>query len=231
MRLILLGAPGAGKGTQAQILSKTFAIPKLSTSDILRAEIAKGTEEGRRLKNIMDAGHLVSDELINELVEKRLAENDVKKGFIFDGYPRTIAQAQALDEILSRKNISDIKILNLSVREPELIKRFTGRFTCVTCGTSYHKESKQPLVDGVCDNCGSNDFAVRPDDSEDAVKVRLDIYYNKTAPLIEYYKLDSVNGVFYNISGEQPIDSITNEIMSVLKDDAKPEEGKLLEMR
>ncbi len=220
MQLIFLGAPGAGKGTQAQILSEMLGLPKLSTSEILRREISKGTQDGIKIKSIMDSGQFVSDEIMNDLVGKRLKDKDVHNGFIFDGYPRTIAQAEVLQEMLHKNGYLDgtTFILNLSVSEPELIRRFSGRFNCAFCGISYHKQSKRPKVEGVCDKCGGKDFVVRADDNEEAVKVRLGIYYEKTEPLINYY---STKGMLFNINGEQEIDDITAEILSMLKIESK----------
>ncbi len=215
MQLIFLGAPGAGKGTQAQILADMLQLPKLSTSEILRREISKGGTEGIKIKKIMDSGQFVSDEIMNYLIAKRLKEDDVYKGFIFDGYPRTIAQAEVLQKVLKDNGYLDrTLVLNLSVKEPELIRRFSGRFNCVNCGTSYHKESKLPKVQGICDKCDGTDFNIRADDNEKAVKVRLSIYYDKTEPLINYY---SSKGMLLNINGEQDIADITREILSALK--------------
>jgi adenylate kinase len=215
MQLIFLGAPGAGKGTQAQILSEIMGIPKLSTSEILRREISKGGAEGIKIKKIMDSGQFVSDEIMNDLISKRLKESDVHNGFIFDGFPRTIAQAEVLQKVLQENGyLEGTLVLNLSVKEPELIRRFSGRFNCTFCGTSYHKESKLPKVEGVCDKCGGEDFNVREDDNEEAVKVRLSIYYDKTEPLINYY---SNKGMLIDINGEQDIGDITKEILSTLK--------------
>jgi adenylate kinase len=220
MQLIFLGAPGAGKGTQAQILSEMLDLPKLSTSEILRGEIAKGTEEGVKIKKIMDSGQFVSDEIMNELVKKRLKDKGVHNGFIFDGYPRTIAQAEVLQNILKNSGYLNgtTFVLNLSVSEPVLIRRFSGRFNCASCGVSYHKESKRPKIEGVCDKCGGKDFIVRADDNEEAVKVRLGIYCEKTEPLINYYRS---KGMLFNINGEQEIDDITAEILSMLKIEGK----------
>lgn len=215
MRLIFLGAPGAGKGTQAQILTEMLNVPKLSTSEILRYEISRGTHDGIKLRQIMDSGQLVSDDLINDLVAKRLKEEDVKKGFIFDGYPRTRAQAEALQEILRiTDHLKHTYVLNLSVTEPELIRRFSGRLSCTICSASYHNASKKPKVEGTCDKCGNTELIIRPDDNEQAVKIRLGIYYDKTEPLINYY---SSKNMLYNINGEQEINNITSEILLMLK--------------
>lgn len=219
MRVIFLGAPGAGKGTQAQVLSERLSIPKLSTGEILRREMSQSSELGLRVKSILDSGQLVSDDIMNDLVAKRLKEPDVQNGFILDGYPRTLVQAEALQGILqSTGHLDKTCVLNLAVKEPELIRRFTGRYACGECGTSYHRVSKKPLVEGVCDKCGSKEFIVRADDNEEAVKVRLELYYDKTAPLINYY---SSRGMLFNIDGEQDIDDITSDIMSVVNNNMK----------
>lgn len=216
MKLIFLGAPGAGKGTQAQILSETLSIPRLSTGDILRNEITGGTELGMRVKEIMDSGNLVSDEIVIQVVAKRLAEPDTKNGFIIDGFPRTLPQAEALQPILESLTHIDGEtyVINLSVRESELIKRFTGRFSCASCGALYHKEYKKPEKEGVCDKCSATDFIVRNDDSDESVKLRLKIYAEKTAPLIDYY---NSKGMLLSVMGEQEIQEITADIMSAIK--------------
>lgn len=215
MRLIFLGAPGAGKGTQAQILTDMLGLPKLSTSEILRYEIANGTQDGFKLKQIMDSGQLVSDDIINKLVAKRLKKDDVQKGFIFDGYPRTRSQAEVLQEILRvTDHLKHTHVLNLSVTEPELIRRFSGRLSCLNCNSSYHNESKKPKLENVCDKCGNSPLIVRADDNEQAVKIRLGIYYDKTEPLIKFY---NKMGMLYNINGEQEISNITSEILLLLK--------------
>ncbi|MDF3047843.1 MAG: adenylate kinase [Candidatus Midichloriaceae bacterium] len=215
INVIFLGAPGAGKGTQAQILSEILSIPRLSTSEILRQEIAKGGEEGVKIKNIMDSGQFVSDEIMNGLIRKRLMQKDIDQGFIFDGYPRTIAQAEVLQKVLEDNGyLAETTVLNLSVREPELIKRFCGRFTCSSCGYSYHKELNLPKIEGVCDKCGGKDFIIRADDSEDAVKVRLSIYHEKTEPLINFY---AEKGMLVNINGEQEIADIAKDVLSAVK--------------
>lgn len=219
MNIIFLGAPGAGKGTQAQVLSERLGVPKLSTGEILRREITRSSELGLKVKYILDSGQLVPDDIMNDLVSHRLAESDVKKGFILDGYPRTLVQAEALQGILKLTgHLDKTCVLNLSVEEPELIRRFTGRYSCAECATSYHRTSKKPIVEGVCDKCGSKEFVVRADDNEEAVKVRLEIYYEKTAPLINYYRS---KGMLFNIDGQQDIDDITSDIMSVVDNNLK----------
>ncbi|MCE2993782.1 MAG: adenylate kinase [Alphaproteobacteria bacterium] len=216
MKLIFLGAPGAGKGTQAQILSEALCIPRLSTGDILRKEIADSTNLGLKIQKIMDSGDLVSDDIMIQLVEKRVSQSDTKNGFIIDGFPRTLPQAEALQPILEGLTHIDGEtyVINLSVRESELIKRFTGRFSCANCGALYHKEYKKPEVQGVCDKCSATDFIIRNDDNDESVKLRLKIYAEKTAPLIDYY---NSKGMLISVMGEQEIHEITVDIMSAIK--------------
>lgn len=215
MKLIFLGAPGVGKGTQADILSELLSIPKLSTGEMLRREIADKTDLGLEIQAITESGHLVSDDVMIKLVQKRLTHPDTTKGFILDGFPRTLPQAEALQPILEAlTGLGETYVINMNVREEELIKRFTGRFSCAACGTSYHKEYKNPIVEGVCDKCGSKEFLVRPDDNEESVQIRLKIYMDKTAPLIDYYRSKDM---LIPIMGEQEIHEITADIMEAMK--------------
>lgn len=210
MRIIFLGAPGAGKGTQAQIIADHFSIPKLSTGDLLRREISRKSELGLKVKNVMDSGNLVSDEIMVELVRSRVNEYDCEKGFILDGFPRTVVQADALQDIFNHAHFGNPIVLNLEVSEEDLIKRFTGRYSCGKCGTSYHKEFVKPRVEGICDTCGNKEFVVRVDDKEEAVKLRLKLYQEKTSPLITYYK---DLGLLVSINGNKQVQSITKEIV------------------
>lgn len=211
MRIIFLGAPGAGKGTQAQIVSETLSIPKLSTGDLLRREISRETELGLKVKSVMDSGNLVSDEIMVELVRSRLKEHDCDNGFILDGFPRTVVQADALQSIFADLKIGNPIVLNLEVADEDLIRRFTGRYSCVTCGASYHKEFVRPKVEGICDTCGGKEFIVRVDDKEEAVKLRLKLYQEKTAPLISYYK---ELGLLVSVDGNKQVQTITEEIIN-----------------
>ena len=210
MRIIFLGAPGAGKGTQAQIVADHFSIPKLSTGDLLRREISRKSELGLKVKSVMDSGNLVSDEIMVELVRSRVNEHDCQRGFILDGFPRTVVQADELREIFANANFASPIVLNLDVSEEDLVKRFTGRYTCAQCGTSYHKDFVKPQIEGVCDTCGNKEFIVRVDDEEEAVKIRLKLYQEKTAPLIAYYKN---LGLLVSINGNKQVQSITKEII------------------
>jgi len=211
IKMIFLGAPGAGKGTQAQIISEALAIPKLSTGDMLRKAISEGSSIGKKAKDIMDRGEFVSDEVVSELVAARINSPECAIGFILDGFPRNLLQAVTLDKLLSLVEGEKFMVFNLAVDEAEIIRRVSGRFSCKKCGASYHHDSKKTKTDGVCDSCGSTEFIQRPDDSADAVKVRLAIYKEQTMPLIDYYKK---NGSLIEINGMQGIDSISASILN-----------------
>ncbi|MFB2552185.1 adenylate kinase [Ensifer soli] len=213
MRLILLGPPGAGKGTQAQRIVEAYGIPQLSTGDMLRAAVAQQTEVGKRAKAVMDAGRLVSDEIVNAIVSERIDQPDCAKGFILDGYPRTLVQADATEAMLAAKGIALSVVIELKVEDEVLVDRVSGRYTCAKCGTGYHDHNLKPKVDGVCDKCGSTEFKRRADDNPETVRTRLQSYYKDTSPLIGYYwakkKLTSVDGM-------AEIDSVTAEINRIL---------------
>lgn len=187
MRLILLGPPGAGKGTQAKLLVDHYGIPQLSTGDMLREAVSNGTEVGKKAKAVMDAGKLVSDDIINAIIAERLGQDDCKKGFILDGFPRTLEQADALYHMLDGLGTKVDAVIALRVDDDALVERVAGRFTCENCGEGYHDEFKKPKKEGVCDRCGSTDFKRRPDDNPETLRTRLFAYYKDTAPLIGYY--------------------------------------------
>jgi adenylate kinase len=187
MRLILLGPPGAGKGTQAKFLVDKFGIPQLSTGDMLRQAVAAGTPTGRKAKAVMAAGKLVSDTIVNSIVSDRLDQRDCARGFILDGYPRTLAQADELTAMLKRKRKPLHRVVELAVDDEELVDRVAGRFTCARCGEGYHDKFKLPKTPGICDRCGSNEFKRRPDDNAETMRTRLQAYYKETSPLIGYY--------------------------------------------
>jgi adenylate kinase len=192
MRLILLGPPGAGKGTQAAWLRDTYRIPQLSTGEMLRAAVAKGTEVGREAKAVMERGALVSDEIINRIVAERIDEPDCADGFILDGFPRTTAQAEALDRMLEERGLHLDAVIEFAVDNAALVERIAGRFSCAKCGTGYHDTFKPTTVPGVCDVCGSTEFVRRKDDNAETVKARLEAYDAQTAPLLPYYRAKSL---------------------------------------
>ena len=197
MRLILLGPPGSGKGTQANLLQEKFAIPKISTGDILRAAVKDGTDLGQRAKRFMDKGELVPDEVVIGLIKERIAEPDCKEGYILDGFPRTIVQAEKLGETLAALDQDIDSAVDLEVDTEELLVRLTGRRTCKNCGAMFHLTSHPPKVDGICDDCGGELYQ-RPDDNKETIVKRLEIYEKETAPLKEFYrkqgKLKAIQG-------------------------------------
>lgn len=214
MRLILLGPPGAGKGTQAQRLVEHYGIPQLSTGDMLRAAVAAQTEVGKRAKAVMDAGKLVSDDIVNAIVSERIDEADCANGFILDGYPRTLPQADAVEAMLEEKGTELNAVIELRVDDDAMVERVAGRYTCAKCGEGYHDTLKQPAVAGVCDKCGSTEFKRRDDDNAEAMRTRLQVYYKETAPLVGYYY---AKGKLRTVDGMGTIDSVQAEIASVLK--------------
>ena len=199
MNIILLGPPGAGKGTQAKILVDERNMMQLSTGDMLRAARTSGTEMGKQVAAVMDRGDLVTDEIVIGLIEEQLTAAHDTAGFIFDGFPRTLAQADALGELLDKVGQSLDGVVEMKVDDAQLTKRIVGRFTCANCGEGYHDDFKKPAKDGVCDKCGHTEFKRRPDDTEEALTVRLMAYYKDTSPLIGYYyakgHLTSVDGL------------------------------------
>ena len=213
MNLILLGPPGAGKGTQAKILQDKLGFKQLSTGDMLRAAIAAGTEVGLKAKAIMDRGDLVSDDVVIGIVSDRLDQPDVKKGVVFDGFPRTPAQADALDKVLASKGQKLDAVIEMKVDDEALVKRITGRYTCATCGRGYHEEFARPKKPGVCDVCGGTEFSRRPDDNEKTVRDRLAVYNKQTAPLVSYYQ---TKGNLHVIDGMADIAEVTKAMEAVV---------------
>ncbi|MCI5075962.1 adenylate kinase [Oricola sp.] len=213
MRLILLGPPGAGKGTQAQRLVEKYGIPQLSTGDMLRAAVKAGTEVGQRAEAVMNAGKLVSDDIVNAIVSERIDAADCANGFILDGYPRTLVQADAVEEMLKNKNMDLDVVIELQVDDEVLVDRISGRFSCASCGTVYHDTTKQPAQEGVCDKCGSTEFKRRSDDQPDKVWTRLQAYYKETSPLIGYYH---AKGLLKSVDGLQSIDDVARSMDAIL---------------
>jgi adenylate kinase len=215
MRLILLGPPGAGKGTQSQRLVEKLGIPQLSTGDMLREAVSAGTEVGLKAKAVMDAGNLVSDEIVNAIVSERIDQPDAAKGFILDGYPRTLVQADAVEQMLSGKNLELDCVIELEVDDNVLVERISGRYTCANCGTGYHDTNKKPKVPGVCDKCGSTEFKRRPDDNAETVRTRLEAYYKQTSPLIGYYY---AKGKLKKVDGMADFEEVTSSIEKILSE-------------
>ncbi len=213
MEIILLGPPGAGKGTQASLLEDAYGMVQLSTGDMLRAAVKAGTPTGLQAKAVMEAGELVSDEIVSGIIGDRLDELGSETGVIFDGYPRTAAQAVALDEILAARGRKLDHVIELIVDEDLLVDRITGRYTCGKCNAGYHDRHKQPKVAGVCDECGGTEFKRRPDDNEETVRTRLDEYRGKTAPILPIYE---ARGIVSHVDGMADIDDVTAAIKAVL---------------
>ena len=213
MNIILLGPPGAGKGTQAQRLVERHGMKQLSTGDMLRAAVKAGTPVGLQAKAVMDAGELVSDAIVSALIGEELAALEPGQGAIFDGYPRTAAQAEVLDAILAEHGTTLDRVIELEVDEDALVERITGRFTCATCGKGYHDKFEQPTVAQTCDKCGGHDFKRRPDDNEQTVRTRMAEYRAKTAPILPIY---DARGIVSRVDGMAAMDDVTDAIEAEL---------------
>lgn len=213
MNIILLGPPGAGKGTQAKLLEQGRGMKQLSTGDMLRAAVAAGSEIGLKAKAIMDRGDLVSDEVILAVVGERMSQPDIKAGVVFDGFPRTPAQAEALDGMLAARGRKVDAVIEMKVEDEELVKRISGRFTCATCGKGYHDSFDKPKKDGICDVCGGTKFTRRADDNEKTVRDRLNVYNKQTAPLVNYY---AKRGNLRSVDGMADIKVVTASIGRIL---------------
>ena len=213
MNIILLGPPGAGKGTQASRLVEQRNMVQLSTGDMLRAAVSAGTEIGLKAKAVMAAGELVSDEIVDGILSARLDQPDIARGFILDGYPRTAVQAASLDRLLEEKGLSLDHVIELAVDEDALVDRISGRFSCAVCNTPYHDDYKMPAVPGVCDVCGSTQFKRRADDNEEAVRTRMAEYRAKTAPILPHYE---AQGIVSRVDGMAPMDEVSAAIEAIL---------------
>ena len=213
MNLILLGPPGAGKGTQAKRLEDRHSLVQLSTGDMLRAVVASGMPLGQQAKEIMAAGKLMPDELMIEMIADRISKPDCATGFILDGFPRTVPQAEALDRMLEEKGLKLDHVIEMKVDDAALVERVTGRYTCAKCGQGYHDKFQKPKADGVCDVCGSTEFTRRADDNAETVTTRLAAYHKQTAPILPYYK---ERGVLETVDGMADIDVVTEQIEALL---------------
>ncbi len=213
MKIIMLGAPGAGKGTQAKKLATKYGIPHISTGDIFRANIKNGTELGAKAKVYMDQGLLVPDELVVCLVVDRFKKSDCEKGYVLDGFPRTIPQAKELDEALAKNGDAVEYAIDVDVTDAEIISRMSGRRACVGCGATYHVKSVPPKKEGICDVCGAN-LILRDDDKPETVEKRLKVYHDQTQPLIEYYQ---AKGILKSIDGSIGLENIFKEIVKIVE--------------
>lgn len=212
MKIIMLGAPGAGKGTQAKQIADKYSIPHISTGDIFRANLKAGTELGKKAKEYMDQGLLVPDELTCDLVMDRIGQEDCKNGFVLDGFPRTIPQAEALDAALAKINEKMDYAVDMDVPDENIVNRMSGRRACLNCGATYHIVSIPTKVEGVCDRCG-NKVVLRDDDQPETVKKRLDVYHEQTQPLIDYYKKQNI---LKTVDGTQPMEEVFRAIVEIL---------------
>jgi len=214
LNIVLLGPPGAGKGTQAKRLEELRGLKQLSTGDMLRAAVAAGTPLGLQAKQVMESGQLVRDDLMVAMIAERIAQADCAKGFVLDGFPRTVQQAEALDAMLAERGRGHIdRVIELAVDEPALIQRIAGRYVCANCGEGYHDQFRQPKVRGVCDRCGGKEFLRRPDDKAEAVAVRLEAYRRQTAPILPYYQS---RGLLRRVDGMGSPAAVAKEIDQIL---------------
>lgn len=213
MNLVLMGLPGAGKGTQAERIIDTYQIPHISTGDMFRAAMANETALGMEAKSYMDKGALVPDEVTNGIVKERLSEPDTKNGFLLDGFPRTMEQAEALEKILNDLDKGISAVINIHVEPEILVDRLAGRFICRTCGATYHKTNHMPKVEGTCDRCGGHDFYQREDDKPEAIKNRLDVNVKNSQPILDFYE---AQGKLKTIDGNRDIDSVFSEVKEII---------------
>lgn len=214
MKIVMLGAPGAGKGTQAKMIADKYELPHVSTGDIFRANIKAGTDLGKKAKEFMDKGLLVPDELTVAILLDRVSKEDCANGYVLDGFPRTIPQAEVLDKELNKRNEKIDYAINIDVADESIVKRMAGRRACVNCGATYHLEMVPPTKDGICDRCG-NELIQRDDDKEETVKDRLAVYHKQTQPLIEYYEN---KGALRTVNGLDTVENIFDSIIAIVED-------------
>lgn len=217
MKVVLLGPPGSGKGTQAKRIEARRGIVQLSTGDMLRAAVASGSALGLRVKGIMDAGQLVPDEVMIDMIAERTSRPDCNGGFILDGFPRTVPQARALDAMLAERGFELDHVIEIAVDEATLVDRLSGRFTCGRCGASYHERHHRPRIAGVCDVCGAHEFIHRPDDQPEAVKARFEVYRRQTAPILPYYR---GRGILRVVDGTAEMSDVGHRVEDILAGDA-----------
>lgn len=218
MNLIIMGLPGAGKGTQAEKIIDTYHIPHISTGDMFRAAIAEGTALGLEAKSYMDEGKLVPDEVTTGIVKERLAKEDCDNGFLLDGFPRTMDQAEALQNIMTELNKNIDAVINIEVAPEVIVDRLSGRFICRDCGATYHKLYNRPKVEDTCDRCGGHDFYQREDDKPETVKNRLDVNIKNSEPILEFYK---EAGIRYDVDGDRDIDDVFNDVKKIIDENAR----------
>jgi adenylate kinase len=213
MILILFGPPGAGKGTQAKFLEQKFHIVQLSTGDMLRAKMKEADPLAERIRTISASGKLISDDIMIEMIDARTQQADCKNGFILDGFPRTVPQAEALDQMLAKRHLKLDAVIELKVNDEVLVERITGRITCAKCGASYHAKFNPTKVPGVCDVCGSTEFVCRTDDTEETLRTRLKTYYENTAPILPYYK---AKGILQAVDGMAAVEDVSRAILKLV---------------
>lgn len=214
LNMILIGPPGAGKGTQAKFIQEEFGYIQLSTGEMLRAAVSARSEVGRQTKAIMERGDLVSDDLVIRIISERIDESDCRNGFVLDGFPRTVPQAEALDILMRNKEHSIDIVIELAAGEDELVARIAGRYTCADCDEGYHTTFKRPVVENTCDKCGSHDFKRRADDNEETLRDRFKSYDEQTAPLTEYYRR---KGILHTVDAEPSIASVSGQLKEILQ--------------